>query len=220
MALRSAAAVLALVSIPGCSDRDRERLKATTKPTYDAATGQLKELTFDANRNGRVDTWTEMDGSRPRRSRLDTDEDGTLDRWEYYDAEGRLTKVGLSRKRNGRPDAWAYAAADGRIARIEVSSTGDESRIDRWEYYDTAAAPAPDGAGPLQRVEEDGNHDGRVDKWEHYIDGALKTAAFDEDGDGRPDRRLTYDAAVLVRIETAPDGSGSYTKSTAVPRRD
>lgn len=201
----------------GCSDPDRARVQATTKPTYDTATGQLKELTFDANRNGRIDTWTEMDGNRPLRSRLDTDEDGTLDRWEYYDTAGTLTKVGLSRQKNGRPDAWAYSGADGRIARIESSSSGDESKIDRWEYYDTSVAPAGSGPGPLQHVEADGNHDGRVDKWERYAQGELQAAEFDEDGDGRPDRRLTYSGAALVSIETVPDGRGGYGKKIVPP---
>ena len=216
-AIRRAAAIAAAAAVYGCSDPDRARLQATTKPTYDKATGQLKELTLDANRNGRIDTWTEMDGHRPLRSRADTNEDGTLDRWEYYDAAGTLVKVGLSRKGSGQPDAWAYAGAGGRIDRIEVSSTGDETRIDRWEYYDATAAPGADGAGVLVRVDEDANHDGRRDKWERYDRGVLRTAEFDEDGDGRPDRRLTYDGTALVSIEVA-DGRGGYRKSSVVGR--
>ncbi|HET7217053.1 MAG TPA: hypothetical protein VFJ02_03360 [Vicinamibacterales bacterium] len=213
-AVPAAAALVAAAAICGCSDPDRERLKATTKPTYDKTTGQLKELTFDANRNGRIDTWTDMDGTRPLRSRIDTDEDGTLDRWEYYNDAGRLARVGMSRNGNGQPDAWAYSTADGRIARIESSSVGDEVRIDRWEYYDTTAAPAAAGPGPLLRVESDSNHDGRADKWERYTHGVLETAEFDENGDGRPDRRITYRGADLVSIETAPDGHGRYGKKT------
>lgn len=209
---RGLAALAAAAAIYGCSDPDRARLQATTEPTYDKATGQLNELTFDANRNGRIDTWTEMSGNRPLRSRLDTNEDGTLDRWEYYDGAGTLARVGLSRMGNGRPDAWVFATADGRIDRIEVSSTADESKIDRWEYYDTSAAPADGGAGPLQRVEADSNHDGRVDKWERYAHGVLQTAEFDVDGDGRPDRRFTYSDGALVSVETA-DGQGVYRKT-------
>jgi hypothetical protein len=197
----SIAMVLAL-TVVACADPERERLKTTTKATYDTATGKLTELTSDANKNGRIDTWTEMDGARPVRSRIDTNEDGTIDRWEYYDQNGHLTKVGLSRRNGDKPDAWAYSTADGKIARIEVSSTADERHIDRWEFYDAAAA--------LARVEEDTNHDGRADKWERYENGAVATAEFDENGDGRPDRRLTYRDAELVLIETAPDASGAY----------
>jgi hypothetical protein len=213
--LRATAAAIAAVSAAAalsCSDPDRERLKATTKATYDNATGRLTELTFDANRNGKIDTWTEMDGNRPVRSRLDRDEDGRIDRWEYYDAGGKLAKVGFSRRADGKPDAWAYPNPQGRIVRIEVSSSGDEARIDRWEEYDPQGAAGPDGSGPLVQVAQDTNGDGKRDKWEKYANGRVLTAEFDEDGDERPDRRLTYDDAELVSVETAPDGRGGYAK--------
>jgi hypothetical protein len=208
--------VVATTVAAACADPERDRLKATTKASYDKTTGKLTELTFDANRNGRIDTWTEMDGSRPVRSRIDSDEDGRIDRWEYYDQAGQLAKVGFSRNHGDKPDAWAYSTADKRIERIEVSSTGDDSHIDRWEFYDTSAPAGPDGIGPLLRVEEDTNRDGKRDKWERYENGVLKIAEFDENGDGRPDRRLTYRDADLVAIDTAPDASGAYTKRLAV----
>jgi hypothetical protein len=208
------AAVAAAAVSPACRNPETERLRETTRPSYDRATGKLTELTFDANKDGRIDTWTEMDGSKPVRSRIDRNEDGKLDRWEYYGADGRLARVGLSRADDGKPDAWAFAGADGRIERIEVSSVRDESRIDRWEYYGPSPAGAPEGL--LLRVEEDSNRDGRRDKWEHYDGGVLASAEFDEDADGRPDRRLTYRGSMLVLVEHAPDAAGRYTKSTAV----
>jgi len=204
--------------VHGCTDPERDRLRATTKASYDEATGKLTELTYDANENGRIDTWTEMDGSRPVRSRIDSNEDGRIDRWEYYDETGRLSKVGFSRKGEERPDAWAYSTPEGRIDRIEISSTGDPGRIDRWEFYDTSGpltTGGADGTGPLHRVEEDADRDGRRDKWEQYVDGTVRTAEFDENRDGRPDRRLTYRDAELVLIETVPDASGKYTRASA-----
>lgn len=211
------ARALALVVTFGacaCGDAGTDRLKATVKPSYDKATGRLTELTSDANNNGRIDTWTEMDGARPIRSRIDRNEDGVVDRWEYYDDRGGVSKVGISRAHRDRPDAWAYANREGRLERIEVSSTADEARIDRWEYY----APPPPGAseGALVRVEEDTNTDGRKDTWQTYESGALKTAEYDETGDGRPDRRLTYRGVELVSIESAPGENGKYTVFTRV----
>jgi hypothetical protein len=204
--------VLAAVCVCACSDPERERLKATTKPTYDRTTGKLKELTYDANKNGRIDTWTDMDGTRPLRSRIDRDEDGTIDRWEHYDDKGQLAKVGFSRRGNGVEDAWAFGGPDGKLHRIEISSSGDANRIDRREYYDASVPLNADGAGALVRAEEDTNNDGRVDKWETYERGAVKTAAFDENGDGMPDRQLVYKDGVLRAIETAPDSNGRFTK--------
>jgi hypothetical protein len=195
-----------------CSDPDRERLKATTKASYDKTSGRLRELTFDANKNGRVETWTDMDGNRPLRSRIDSNEDGRIDRWEYYDEAGKLFKVGFSRKNDGTPDAWAFSTPFGRLERVEMSSSGDDRRVDRWEFYDLSVPPSADGTSPLLRVEEDTNHDGRPDKWERFENGVVRFVEFDESHDGRPDRRLTYRDAELVLIETAPDASGTYTK--------
>jgi hypothetical protein len=177
--LAVAALALQALAVSACADPERDRLKATTKASYDSASGKLTELTFDANKNGRIDTWTEMDGTRPVRSRIDSNEDGKIDKWEYYDQAGKLSKVGLSRKGGDKPDAWAFAGADGQVERIEASSTGDEARIDRWERYEN---------------------------------GVMTTVEFDENGDGRPDRRLTYRGADLASIETEPDASGKYTR--------
>jgi len=200
--------ILCLVlAVFGCSNADVEQLKKTTKASYDQKTGKLTELTYDANKNGRIDTWTEMDGARPVRSRIDQNEDGKLDRWEYYDEQGRLAKVGFSRKDDGKPDAWAYSGADGKVARIDVSSTGDEHKIDRWERYDAAGLIAAD---------EDRDGNGTPDKWETFEGGALLTAAFDENGDGKPDRRMTYARGALVLIESEPDAGGHFAKKVAV----
>ena len=190
-----------------CSDPEKARIKETTRPTYDKATGKLTELTYDANKNGKIDTWTAMDGTRPLRSRMDLNEDGKIDRWEYYDERGGLAKVGFSRKQDGTADAWAYSGPDGKVARVEISSVGDDMKLDRWETYEQ---------GVLVRAEDDTNADGRVDKWETYAEGAVKTAATDEDGDGQPDRRLTYDNGRLVLIESEPDGAGEYRKKVSV----
>ena len=210
----------AAVTLAACADAETDRLTSTVKPSYDQSTGKLAELTSDANGNGRIDTWTDMEGTRPIRSRADRDEDGTLDRWEYYDDRGQLLKVGVSRGHEGRPDAWAFAAPDGTLARIEISSSADEERIDRWEHFHPALAQSPDGTALPARVDEDTNSDGRPDKWETYDGAVLKTAAFDENGDGRPDRRLTYNGSTLVLIETGPDEAGTYTRRQTVANRE
>lgn len=210
--MRRALLAVALVSLCACSNPEKERLRATTRPTYDKQTGKLTELTYDANKNGRIDTWTDMDGTRPLQSRIDLNEDGKIDRWERYDDNGQLLKVGFSRRDDGKADAWAFSGPDGKLQRIEISSSGDEKKVDRWEYYDGSRSTGADDSGALVRAEEDTNGDGRPDKWETYENGTVRTAAFDEDGDGTPDRRLRYDGAVLVLIESAPDASGRYTR--------
>ena len=199
--------LLAALLILSCSDPETARIKETTRPTYDKTTGKLTELTYDRNKNGTIDTWTDMDGTRPLRSRIDQDEDGKIDRWEYYDDKGGLLKVGFSRKNDGKADAWAFAGPDGKVQRVEISSTADDKKIDRWEHYE---------GGVLVSAEEDTNGDGRADKWETYEGGAIKTAAMDENGDGRPDRTLTYAGGALVLIESDPDASGTFRKRVTV----
>jgi hypothetical protein len=194
---------VALVLASSCSNADKARARKAITPAYDPATGKLTELAYDSNHNRTFDTWTAMDGARPLLTRVDTNEDGKIDRWEYYDLNSTLLKVGFSRADEGKPDAWAFAGADGSISRIEISSVSDEKRIDRWEHYD------PSG---IASAEEDTDRNGTPDQWETYESGIVKTVAFDEDADGKPDRRLTYTGGALARIESDPDTSGRFTK--------
>ena len=201
---------VAVVCASACSHRDGEQPMGSATPSYDTATGKLKELAYDAAGDGRTDVWTEMDGARALRSRVDRDGDGRIDRWEYYDDQQRLVKVGFSRSADGVPDAWAFAAPDGTVQRIEISSSRDDQKIDRIEYYE--AGGAADGPGTLMRAEVDVNGDGRFDRWETFAGGELRTVAYDENGDGVADRRLTYQHAALVEIESQPDAAGRFMK--------
>lgn len=200
----------ALSGATGCApDPETERLKATTQATYSKETGRLERLTYDANENGVVDTWTYMDGTKPLRSEIDANEDGKVERWEYYGDDGKVETVALSRGDTGVADMWLHPGADGSVARAEMSGRPDGA-IDRWEWYE---------AGVVVRVEEDTNGDGKPDKWEEYRSGSVISAAFDENADGRPDRRLNYGPdGALVSIESEPDASGTYTKRVNVQR--
>src|SRR3954471_507579 len=161
MRLSASAVVLGILAL-SCSNPAKERERLGITPTYDKATGRLKELTYDSNHNGTVDTWTDMDAARPIQTRIDRNEDGRIDRWEYYDTAGKLVKVGFSRKDDGKADAWAFSGADGKVERIEIASTADEKKLDRWEHYDATG---------LIAAEEDSDGDGVIDKWETYQAG-------------------------------------------------
>jgi hypothetical protein len=207
--VRHAAAMMACASLlsgVSCS-RGNTPEKAGIAAAYDSHTGKLTELAYDSNHNGKVDTWTEMNGNHPVRTRIDRNEDGKVDRWEYYDDHANLVKVGLSRGDTGKPDEWVFAGGDGKTRRIEISSTADVTKIDRWEHYVGEA---------ITTAEEDTNHDGRIDKWETYEGGTLVTASFDENGDGKPDRRLSYVAGSLSAIDSDPDPSGTFRKHLTV----
>ena len=197
--LRTIILLCALSSLSICCDNSvtRERIH----PAYDQKTGKLRQLTYDSDHNGKTDTWSYMDGSRVLRIEIDKNEDGRIDRWEYYSNDQRLEKIGISRSNDGKVDSWLFSGADGTIARIELSLMRD-GRVDRTEYYE---------AGVLTRAEQDTDGDGRVDKWETYDGrGALANVAFDTKKRGVPDRRLVYrDDGSLDRVETdvAPESA-------------
>ena len=53
-------------------------------------------MDFDYDGDGRIDVRTYMRDGKPTRLEGDTNGDGLVDRWEYYDASGALTRVGGS----------------------------------------------------------------------------------------------------------------------------
>lgn len=203
MRLQPTVIVLFLASalvVVGCGDSKREEARKRITPEYDKATGKLKLLKYDSDGDGKVDTWSYMDGARIVRIEIDKDEDGKIDRWEYYDANQKLEKIGTSRAQNGKEDSWSYLAPDGTIARIDVSTKHD-GKINRVEHYQKDI---------LVSAEEDGDGDGRMDKWETYDGARLASVAFDTTHRGTPDRRLIYGPNGTARLEVDLKGTGQF----------
>ena len=188
---------VALICTIGCSAHQEQA--DDVKAVYDKQTGQLRQLTYDANKNGKPDGIAYMDGTRVLRVELDKDEDGKVERWEYYRADQQLEKVGFSKANDGKVDHWAYRAADGTLLRMEVSTRRD-GKVQRTEIYDKDA---------LVAVEDDTDGNGAVDKWETYSGGTLKSVAFDTEGTGRPMRRLDYAADGSIRVQTVAANSAA-----------
>ena len=104
----SAVAVACIVA-SSCSDPDRDRLKQTTKATYDQSTGRLKELTYDA-------------------ADEDTNHDGKRDKWETYEA-GALKTAAFDEDHDGRPDRrLTYAAGTLTLIESEPDASGTYTR--------------------------------------------------------------------------------------------
>ena len=110
---------LALGAIACSEDPEQARLNATTQAAYDRTTLKLREITYDKNKNGRIDTWTKMDGAQPLSSVIDEDEDGKIDRWEEYGPNGELVKAQLSRAKNGVADETVFVGPDGKVEHVE-----------------------------------------------------------------------------------------------------
>lgn len=155
-----------LIAASACSPaapRGNDRIS----PTYDGASGRLSKLAYDANGDGKTDTWGYMDGVRVIRVEADENQDTKIDRWEYH---------------RSVPNASDPGNPLDTVERIE-RSTRHDGKVSRWEFFE---------AGVLARVEEDTTGDGTVDKWEAYANGSLLSMSLDTTGSGRPDRRLLY----------------------------
>jgi hypothetical protein len=154
--------------------------------------GKLQVLEQDRNGDRRPDVIAHHDGQKkPRLIEMDEDFDGLVDRWEDYDAEGNLVKVGSARRGKG-PDVWAFPGPGGEARRKEYDEDGD-GKPDRAEAL---------AAGRVTRVEIDADRDGRWDRWQEWRAGVLVAEELDTDADGKPDRRLRYDQRGAVsRLE-------------------
>jgi len=138
--------------------------KPGVQAEYDKTTGRLKRLDVDTNKNGKIDAFTYMDGTRLDHIEIDRNEDGKIDRWEYY-VDSKLTKVGTSSRGDGVVDEWAYQGPSGVLERVETDTDRD-GKIDKWETFDPPRIP---GAPPV-----------------------LRSSALDPDHTGKPTLTLFY----------------------------
>ena len=177
------------IGIAAChSPAPNDRVQAK----FDPVSGKLTELVVDAKKDGKPDVYSYMDGQKFVRIEIDQDEDGKIDRWEYYGDDQKLLKVGLSSSNSGKPDTWVYQGPDGSMAKRERSLKGD-ARVDRTEFYNKSV---------LERVEEDTDGDGQVDKWETYVDGRLATVGFDLKHSGRPTTTVDYLESEKLKLKS------------------
>lgn len=149
---------LLALTLSGCApDQERARLAQTTQATYDPKTGRLQRLTYDANKNGRIDTWTYMDGKRVLRSEIDRDEDGRIDRWEFHGADGTLEAIRAEEDgdADGKPDKWE-TYVDGRISSVAFDENADGKPDRRLNYGPDGALVSidsePDATGKFTRT--------------------------------------------------------------------
>jgi hypothetical protein len=196
--------IIVVIATTACS-------KPATVAEYDPTTGKLQKLVFDYTKNGRNETTSYMDGTRIVRVELDLDENGHVERWDFYGPDRRVEKVGLASRNDGVMDSRAYYGPDGTLARIEISTRRDDV-FDRTEFYER---------GTLVHSQDDTDRDGRPDKWDRYearTDAppgepafAITATAFDDSRSGRPERRFVYGPrGTIARVEVDPDGDGAW----------
>jgi hypothetical protein len=67
-------------------------INSTVWRSVDPATGQ-SVISFSSKGHGTPDIWCFMDGTRLVRMEFDESHDGVIDRWEYYDSNGRVERA-------------------------------------------------------------------------------------------------------------------------------
>ncbi|MGB7218273.1 MAG: hypothetical protein WBD07_05650 [Vicinamibacterales bacterium] len=165
--MKGAAFVMVALSAAACGGASAGASRIA--PEYDKKTGQLQLLKYDANGNGKVDTWSYMQGVRILRIEIDNDEDGKMDRWEYYDAGQKLERVGLSTRGDGKAMRTEWYELD-RLKRAEEDTDAD-GRTDKWETYES---------GHLTAVAFDAMHRGTPDRRLVYgPDGSVRVEVDD-----------------------------------------
>jgi hypothetical protein len=192
--------------LPVVTEADGRRYRLLDKGLYKAfysMDGKLQRLEYDNNGDGRPEQVDFHDGlPRPRQTLLDANSDGKVERWEWYDASGHLTKVALSAAGGGQ-EQWVHLDAAGLPTRWEYDTDRD-GKVDRTDVF---------SAGLLTAGEFDSDRDGKVDRWQRWSGKRLEYEDLDIDRAGRPDRRLLSDDAGNVT------GLQSQGTSAALPAR-
>jgi hypothetical protein len=102
-----------------------------------------------------------------------------------------------------------YDPKTGLKAEVE-RDTDFDGKFDVKEVYDSA--------GQLTSVRRDRNSDGQPDLWEQYKDGVLIAILYDDDFDGKVDRREEIPGArPKIEMPTALDPTATGTLDTPKP---
>jgi hypothetical protein len=146
-------------------------------------------LTYDLNRDQRPDVWRlyKVDNEGGTRvehltcKQVDYDHDGRKDWVVGFNRRGGRLFERADMNYDGLFDLSAvYDPRTGNVGEIERDSNFD-GKFDLIEAYDTT--------GRLTSVRQDADHNGKPEAWEQYKEGVLIAILYDDNGDGKVDRR-------------------------------
>lgn len=117
-----------------------------------------KEIKIDRNYDGIVER-TEIydDKGLVQRVEVDSDADGKINEWIYYE-RGVAVKGGKDLNKDGKADITMIYDDKGVIIKTESDTNGD-GKIDEWIYFVNSV--------PV-KAEKDINGDGKIDTWLNY----------------------------------------------------
>lgn len=139
--LRRAPLLVALaLGVTGCQDPTLrpaapQAFRLIEKGPYQSVygpDGKIDRLLYDRNGDRTADAII-LYGSdgKVRQAEIDTNLDRVVDRWEYFD-DGRLIRLGFTRRTPGVPDYWDVVGARDALIRREYDDDGD-GLLDRSE---------------------------------------------------------------------------------------
>jgi len=165
-------------------------------------------VTSDLDHDNRPDVWrlyrTEDEGGTKIEfmtcKQVDFNHDGKKDWVVAYNRKGNPIFEKTDYNYDGQFDMSAvFDQKTGHYAEIERDENHD-GRFELKELYDTA--------GVLTAIRRDRNGDGQPDEWEQYKDQVLIAILYDDDFDGRVDRREEIPGATpKVEMPTTMDTS-------------
>src|ERR1044071_7346180 len=146
-------------------------------------------VTYDLNHDNKPDVWrlykSEEEGGTKVEyltcKQVDFDHDGRKDWVVAYNRKGNTLFEKADFEYDGK---WDMSA-------IYDTKTGDKVEVERDTDFDGKfdVKEIYDSAGQLSSVRRDRNGDGQPDLWEQYKDGVLMAILYDDDFDGKVDRR-------------------------------
>ncbi|HEY4244067.1 MAG TPA: hypothetical protein VGM88_29845 [Kofleriaceae bacterium] len=204
----------ALLALAACHGK-----KSDTTPKEDPADAGIPKVdptlcdtngkntqTGDLNHDGKPDIWTvyktdDEGGTKVEFmtcKQIDFNHDGKKDWVTGYNRQGKILFQKADLDFDGK---WDYSAVfdpkTGVVAEVERSG-GFDGKYDAKEIYDSA--------GQLVSIRRDRNGDGQPDVWEQYKDGILIAILYDDDFDGKVDRREEIPGAhPKVEMPSTPD---------------
>ena len=210
-----------LLASAGCSGGSK---KAGTTPS-DAETAGIPQVdptlcdtsgknivTYDLNKDGRADVWrlykSEDEGGTKVEfmtcKQVDFDHDGRKDWVVAYNRKGNILFERADFDYDGKWDMSAiYDTKTNALAEVE-RDTDFDGKYDIKELYDRFET--------LTAVRRDRNADGNPDYWEQYKDGVLLAILYDDDFDGKVDRREEIPGArPKVEMPTSLDPAATGT---------
>ena len=212
--LRNVAYLCAATSLAACHGANKDTTPSNSladatipkvDPTLCDTNGKTVE-TFDLNHDNKPDVWrlykTEDEGGTKVEymtcKQVDFDHDGRKDWVVGYNRKGMKLFEKADFDYDGRWDmSTIYDPKTGLRAEVE-RDTDFDGKFDVQEIYDSA--------GQLSSVRRDRNGDGKPDVWENYRDGVLVEILYDDNFDGKVDRRVEAPGAhPKIQMPTTQD---------------